>query len=290
MGKLLVIVVTFNGIRWIEKCLSSVINSTIKADLFIVDNGSTDGSINFIQNNFPEAHLVISSDNLGFGRANNIGIRHAIDNNYDFVYLLNQDAWVERFTFEILIGLFNNNKEYGIISPLQINAAMDKLDNNFSMICPRELVSDAVIGNELKTIYKVNFVMAAHWLISRRCLETVGGFSTSFPHYGEDNNYIQRATFHGFNIGISPLTKGVHDREYRKQSTEHLQYLRYIHIIERFNNPLENRRVLKVIKDLLISRIGSNKITYRNLWNFIKNISQMNCNFRISKKAGPNFL
>lgn len=121
MSKLLVIIVTYNGMKWLDKCLSSVINSTIKADLFIVDNGSTDGSIEFMKQNYPDARLVISKENLGFGKANNLGLQYAVDNNYDYVYLLNQDAWVEPDTFEKLVDIQKQNPTFGVLSPLQVN-------------------------------------------------------------------------------------------------------------------------------------------------------------------------
>jgi len=57
--------------------------------------------------------------------------------------------------------------------------------------------------------------MAAHWLISRMCLLKVGGFSPTFTQYGEDNNYIERATYHGFKIGVVPSAKAIHDRANR---------------------------------------------------------------------------
>ena len=57
-----------------------------------------------------------------------------------------------------------------------------------------DFANDLATG-ELKDVYEVKFVQAAHWLISRECLERVGGFSPSFPHYGEDNNFCNRAQY-----------------------------------------------------------------------------------------------
>lgn len=215
---LLIIVVTYNGMKWLDKCLSSVVNSSIDADLFIVDNGSTDGSIEFIQQNYPKARLIMSKENLGFGKANNLGLQYAIDNNYDFVYLLNQDAWVEDDTFEKMIAIQELNPQFGILSPLQVNRDKNRLDKAFASCCCNDLLSDCLMQQPLKIIYSTDFVMAAHWLISKECLITVGGFSPVFPHYGEDDNYIHRTIYHRFKIGIVPDTIGVHDREHRERS------------------------------------------------------------------------
>ena len=109
MSRLLVIVVTFNGMRWLERCLGSVQSSNVEADLFVVDNNSSDGSADFVAERFPHALLVRLENNLGFARANDIGLKYALDKDYDFVYLLNQDAWVMPDTFEKLIGAFSDD-------------------------------------------------------------------------------------------------------------------------------------------------------------------------------------
>ena len=64
--KILVIVVTFNGLKWLERCLGSVRASETPADLYVWDNDSTDGSADWVQGHFPEAKLLRSADNLGF--------------------------------------------------------------------------------------------------------------------------------------------------------------------------------------------------------------------------------
>lgn len=252
---LLVIIVTYNGMKWLDKCLSSVINSTIKADLFIVDNGSTDGSIEFIENNYPNAQFIISKENLGFGKANNIGFQYAIDHQYDYVYLLNQDAWVEPMTLETLIQIHQQDNKFGILSPLQVNREKTRLDKAFATCCNQEMLSDILMHQPLKSIYETYFVMAAHWFISRECLTTVGGFSPAFPHYGEDNNYIHRAKYFGYKIGISPMAQAIHDREYREIPTEkrlHLYYVTWIYIL---SNPLLKKKAK--FGKLIISIINS---------------------------------
>lgn len=213
---LLVIVVTYNGMQWIERCLRSVAESSYPADVIVVDNGSTDGTQDYIQNNFPNVEFIQSKENLGFGAANNIGFRKALKEGYGFIYLLNQDAWVELDTFRILIDSLGENKEYGLVSPIQVNGRGDLLDKNFfHNILTRDLASDAIIGS-LKSIYPVDDVMAAHWMMTNECLESVGGFSPIYKHYGEDNNWAWRAIKKGYKIGIVTYCLGYHDREDRK--------------------------------------------------------------------------
>ena len=132
--KLLVIVITYNAINWAEKCFGSLKKSNYAHDVYVVDNGSNDGTIDYIKNNYPSVLLYQSKVNLGFGKANNLGLQYAIDNNYDFVYLLNQDAWVFPDTFEKIIEISNHYKSYGILSPFQMESNMKHIDRWFKSV------------------------------------------------------------------------------------------------------------------------------------------------------------
>ena len=97
----------------------------------VVDNGSTDGTQEFIKSNFPEVELIQSPENLGFGKANNLGIELAYKNGADFFYLMNQDAWIYEDTVQKLINFYENyhNKvEIGILSPIHLDGSEKKLE------------------------------------------------------------------------------------------------------------------------------------------------------------------
>lgn len=220
--------------HWINKCIQSVLSSSIKSDIFIIDNGSTDGTLDYLKKR-SDIILHQSKKNLGFGAANNIGLQYAIDNDYEYVYLLNQDAWIKPETFERLIYIQRDNPDYGIISPLQLQANEKHFDTNFNTIaccqdCSNDF-SESIFFNRPKSIYPAKRIMAAHWLISRKCLLTVGGFSPSFHHYGEDDNYADRAWQKGFKVGFVPSAIGIHDREQRVIDCNKKTYLRYTQAI-----------------------------------------------------------
>lgn len=216
---LLVIIVTYNAMQWIERCLESVKKSSVVSDVFIVDNGSTDGTQDYIKVSYPEFIFIQSEKNLGFGKANNIGLKYALEHEYDYIYLLNQDAWVKNDTFAKLIDIHKLFPEYGVLSPIQMQANEQYMDVNFAKtVCTYDNCKNCI--NDLfscrqESVYEAKFVMAAHWLISRDCLSKVGGFSPSFIHYGEDGNYLERVIFHGFKTGIVPYVFAIHDRENR---------------------------------------------------------------------------
>lgn len=233
MKRTLVVIVAYNGLKWIDRCLGSVVSYPSElVTAFVVDNGSTDGTVEYIRKAFPSVHLIEAEENLGFGRANNIGFRYALEHGYDYVYLLNQDAWVYPDTLGSLVQTMDRNPAYGVISPLQITASGDKLDPRFAKKYPHKF-SDTPSG-----IVEVPFVMAAHWMISRTCLETVGAFSPAFKHYGEDDNYLHRTMWHGFKVGVLHSAKAVHDRELRSETKAFRMRLKCVASVVKVSNPL----------------------------------------------------
>lgn len=228
-----VIIVTYNGVRWIDKCIGSVVTSSTKAIPVIVDNGSTDGTIECIKTKYPSAVLIESGYNLGFGKANNIGIKFALENNADYIYLLNQDAWLLPDTLEIMIEAHLAHPEYGVLSPIQMQANMQHIDRNFLLrLCDLGggVIESLILGKK-DSVLEIDMTMAAHWLISRECIERVGGFSPAFPHYCEDDNYADRVVYHGLKNGIALQAKAIHDREDRVKTNRQKIYDNYINTI-----------------------------------------------------------
>lgn len=226
MNKLLVIIVTYNGSKWIRKCLKNLYSSTCSFDCMIVDNASTDETTNIIENEFSQVILIRQQQNLGFGKANNIGLSYALKNDYDFVFLLNQDAYLQPNTIEILINMQIKYPQYGILSPMQMSGEEKKLDYSFRSLLQYQtpdFLDDLFIHN-LQEVYTSGLIPAAMWLISKECLQKVGGFDPLFAHYGEDNNYIHRIWYYNFKSGIVPTAIGFHDRE--QNTTNKKLYLR----------------------------------------------------------------
>lgn len=252
MIKVFAIIVTYNGLTWIDKCISSLYASTLPLEILVIDNASTDLTVENIEKKFPKVCIIRQDLNHGFGQANNIGLRKAYDMGADYVFLLNQDAWIESNTIENLVKIAEENKTFGILSPIHLNGSGSALDYNFSKyISPekcKNLYSDIYTGNIKKTPYEALFVNAAAWLISRNCLATVGGFNPLFFHYGEDDNYVHRLNFHGFKLGVVATTRIFHDRENQEISTYFADNEKILtrYLLIKYCNPLENEPISAV--------------------------------------------
>lgn len=245
------IIVTYNGMRngWIKKCIDSIINSSTYSKIIVIDNNSSDSTVAFIKENYSSVLLIESKTNLGFGGANNIGIKKGLDLGAEYFFLINQDAWVENQTIEILMKKAIK-LGYGILSPLQFNSDGSKFDRNFKSLlnesnCPGFI--EDLFFNKLKEVYDIKFVMAAFWLISRKTINQIGLFNPVFSHYGEDDDYLNRAKYHKINIGIVPETHGFHDREFRKLEFSQIIYLKYTSYLAEINN-LSNSTYYSALK------------------------------------------
>lgn len=298
------VIVTFNSIKWIDKVINSLNRSSKETKMIIVDNGSRDGTTELIDKNHPKIQLVKLEENLGFSKANNLGIEIAINNNADFVFLLNHDAWVEDDTIDKLTKTALKNPEYGVFSPIHLNGKGDKLDENFSYFvgpkfCPN-LINDFYLGNKLKEVYESKFVNAAAWLISRRCLEKVGGFNPIFQMYGEDDNYVQRLKYHSFKLGIVPHCKIFHDREARPLSihkkNDYENYKRAV--LLKYSDPNNSKNIIreyryllfKIIKQTMKFNLNQVSIDIKKIFFISKNLNQIKHNQQLSINSQRTFV
>lgn len=202
--KLLVLIVSYNMETWIDKCLGSLDLSVY--DVLVIDNASSDKTCEIIEKKYPKIHLITNNTNLGFGAANNIGFKYFLSKDYDFLFLLNQDAWINENTISNLIDCISIDPKIMILSPIHLNVN-GVLERHFEMFVNQFF--DNLILNE--RICYVPFVNAAAWLMTKECLLHVGFFDPMFYHYGEDDNYSQRVEYHGYKMAVCKSSIIIHD-------------------------------------------------------------------------------
>jgi GT2 family glycosyltransferase len=294
--KILTIVVTYNAAEWLDKCFGSLINSTLPIDILAVDNNSTDNTVQLIKQNYPQVKIYEANENLGFGKANNIGMRLAIKEKTDYVLLLNQDAWVEKNTIKHLVSSALINHEFGIVVPLQLNGSGKLLDEQFQTytINPsRNLITDLILNKPKKGYYEVPFANAACWLMPLSTVEKIGGFDPLYPHYREDDDYINRLKINGLKVVLNLNAVCFHDREERKPITDldkmaNYAYVGYLLNLKKIETPVYSKSYY--LKQLFLNRLlqftGSNVFHYKanciGLIKIIKNYDEI-INHRIDE-------
>lgn len=268
-ARVLVVIVTYNGLAWLDRCLGSLRRSQLPLEVVVIDNGSTDGTPAAIADRFPEVQLIQPGENLGFGKGNNLGLTQALQEGYDYAFLLNQDAWIEPDTVAHLVAVQQQHPSYGVLSPMHLDGNGNALDRLFAdYVVPRQcpdLYSDLYVRpHDLAPVYAAQFANAAAWLLSRACLETVGGFDPIFPHYGEDVDYLNRVRYHGVGIGICPAVTICHDRDTSRaisaeQTPAKFRHLAYVKALARLKNPAVSlaRGFLREYKAVCLGLMGS---------------------------------
>jgi GT2 family glycosyltransferase len=286
------IIVTYNGRTWIEKCLNSLLNSSYSNHIVVIDNCSSDDTVPFIKQHYPQVQLIESAKNLGFGQGNNIGLEIALANQCEHVFLLNQDAWVEKNTIELLVKAQREQPKFGILSPVHLNGNGSKLDEDFYFFLKKANISSLLYGRLVNThcdtlIITTPFVNAAAWLISSECLRKTGGFDPVFFHYGEDDNYAQRTIYKGFQLGILSTTRIYHDKTpslsgipmnlQKQRNWEWKEFL--IHACNPFRHTYKGFVLRRFVRLLLMGIV--------NCFQF--NSKQMQINFWMAHKILLNF-
>ncbi|MCR9014851.1 glycosyltransferase family 2 protein [Aquiflexum gelatinilyticum] len=213
------VIVTYNGMTWLPKTLSSIRESHYPLKTIIVDNGSTDVTCDFISEAFPEMHLIQNKTNLGFGKANNLGAKFAMEEGAEYIFLLNQDAYLDENTISRCLAGFGFGSKIGLVSPVHLNGKGEGLDFGFQScltegLCPG-FVSDMTL-KKTKPFYPIYSVNAAAWLLDASIIKEIGLFSESFFHYGEDINFQQRLRYFGYQAVLVPGSYIRHDRDQRK--------------------------------------------------------------------------
>lgn len=301
MYEIYTIIVTYNGSRWIKKNIQELIDSSIKTNIIIIDNGSVDETQEIIKS-FKEVKFIQSKENLGFGKANNLGIKLALEQGADYVFLLNQDAWIEKSTLSELIKTAELDRSFGVISPIHLNGTGSSLDKLFSHCIAPSIqnmdhfyFSDLVM-DKVKDFYQVPFVNAAAWLLPIKTIEKVGFFDKLFYHYGEDVNYCQRLTYHDLKIIFVPDAKIFHDREdrYIKTTNGDKDIKRKLkielanvnepksEILARFKN-LKNSFLLSCLKDVI--KLRSFKSNFKLFQFIVKNKKNILDSYEYNRKT-----
>lgn len=255
--KVLAIIVSYHFIPWVDKCLPSLLASTYPVDVIVLDNGSNDQSVEHVRKNYPGVTVVDNHANLGFGKANNIGIHYAMAHGYDAVLLINQDAWLEPDALEKLVEVLDSHPDYGIVSPVHKNGKGDKVERGFADYTGlkdlQHLPHDIVV--------EVPFINAAIWLVRVEALRKTGLFAPLFYHYGEDKDLANRMAYHHYKTGYVPAAAGCHDREFREMGREKFFWTEYVFHLSEYANVNHSfgkafaKGVLAVVKKALVAAL-----------------------------------
>jgi GT2 family glycosyltransferase len=240
--KLSVIIVSYNVKYYLEQCLMSVQRATrgMDAEVFVVDNHSHDGTVEYLRERFPDIQLIESNHNLGFARANNLAIGQS---NGDYLLLLNPDTIVGESVLASVVEFMDAHPDAGALGVQMLQSDGQKARESrrglpspmtafykMTGLC-RRFPSSKRFGHYYMSNMpwdvpgEIEVVSGAFCLLRRSVLEKVGALDEDFFMYGEDIDLSYRILKGGFHNWYHPA-RILH---YKGESTQKSSF-RYVHV------------------------------------------------------------
>lgn len=213
--KVAVVVPNWNGKESLEACLDSLRRQSEKNQIILVDNGSSDGSAEFVQENYPEIVLVRHSKNLGFTGGVNAGIKKAMELDAECVALINNDAVADMDWLKHLVSFLDGHEDAGIATSKICDDKKTHLDSTGDIYTTWGLPYPRGRGEEFSDKYdKGTWVFGASGgasLYRIKMLEEIGLFDDDFFAYYEDIDISFRAQLAGWKVGYVPEALAYHE-------------------------------------------------------------------------------
>lgn len=217
--KISVIIVNFNGEKYLKNCIVSLLaNKTPRFEIIVVDNGSADGSLEvlkdpLIHNSKYKIHLVENRTNLGFAGGNNVGLKQATG---EYLLLLNNDTVVEKDFLSSLLKAFEEIPNLGCVQPKIVLMK----DPNIIDSCGSFFTDSSFLyhfgydKNQALEIYSRPFpvfsVKGVAMLVRKDLVDKIGLFDDDFWSYYEETDFCHRVWLAGYECWYYPKTKILH--------------------------------------------------------------------------------
>ncbi|MCX8070257.1 MAG: glycosyltransferase, partial [Thermodesulfovibrionales bacterium] len=211
--KVEIIIVNYNGLKHLKRCIPSVLNTNYPFfSVTVVDNNSSDGSVDYLKNFFPQVKVIINSSNLGFGLANDIAIKQSDAN---LIALLNNDTEVEPNWLTYLVAyLMYDESIAATSSKLLLMNHPSVINNGGSAMSYLGFGYDKGLylpdGKGFSEPKEILFPSGASCVMRKDVYLKVGGFDTSFFMYHEDVDLGWRFWIFGYKVIFVPQSRVYH--------------------------------------------------------------------------------
>ena len=236
-----VVVATYNALPWLEQCLECVSG----VETVVVDNGSSDGTVDFVRERFP-AVAVVEQENLGLAAAWNRGLAAT---GSDYVLILNADAWLTAGSLDRLVAFAESRPDAAVVGPRLLNqdGTLQRSVRGFPTpwrlateyfflrkLAPRSQLLNGfyAAGFDHDEVREAEFVMGACLLVRRAAIAEVGQLDEAFFLFSEETDWCYRFVQAGWKVLFYPGADCVHvggashgGQLYRENLRGHLRFL-----------------------------------------------------------------
>lgn len=219
MLDLTIIIVNWNTRELLRRCLESVFGTVhgLLFEVWVIDNGSTDGSGEMVRAEFPQVRLIENIDNLGFAKANNQALKVCSER---YALLLNSDAFLMDGAVEGLIAALENDAHAGIAGARleypdgrgqrSYGSLPSPIGEMWSLLGLDKRREQKLCAEGTETVRPVEAVNGACMLVSRELLNEIGLFDERFFMFSEEIDLCKRAQAAGWLVVYAPGARAVH--------------------------------------------------------------------------------
>ncbi len=221
-----IIIPSWNAKNYLQECIESIFRETnnCRIEVIVVDNASTDGSPDMVKDLFPQIKLIRNKENLGFAKANNIGIRQE---KGKYVAIVNSDVKIERDCITRMYNYMEQNPTVGILGPKILGPdgiiqrscmGFPTLWNSFCRALALDNVfpGSKMFGGQLMTFWphdtvrKVDIINGCLWMVRREAINQIGLLDENYFMYSEDKDWCKRFWKVGWKVLFLPDAQAIH--------------------------------------------------------------------------------
>jgi GT2 family glycosyltransferase len=212
MADLGIVIVNWNSERYLRDCLHSLEAHPpdVPWEVIVVDNASTDGSVEIVRHEFPGVTLITSPTNLGFAAGSNLGVRAT---RARYILFLNPDTVMHARTLKLAVSYLEERQDAGVIGSRTLGSDGKNQAAAYGFPTPLRMFG-AVSGlnrffkvTRLKDFSRVkapDYVQGSFFFVRRQAYEAIGGFDEDFFMYAEDVDFCLRARRAGWKVHYVP--------------------------------------------------------------------------------------
>jgi GT2 family glycosyltransferase len=209
-----VVIPTWNGRDDLPACLESLRRQTVAIEIVVVENGSSDGTVELLRESYPDVTVLAQPVNLGFAGGVNVGLRYALHRGHAFVALLNNDAVAEPTWVEHLVAEMSRDERVGMVASKFVTIDGERLDSTGECYSVWGLPFPRGRGEERLDAYddmtELFGASGGSTLYRADMLRDIGLFDEDFFAYFEDVDLSWRAHLAGWRVRLAPEAVAYH--------------------------------------------------------------------------------
>lgn len=211
MSKLTVIIPNYNGKHILKECFDSLENQNCSFEVVIIDNASEDGSVNYIETNYPEYTLITNNENLGFAAAVNQGIKYS---NTDYVFLMNNDVVLENNCLKTLLTCIEGEETIFAVASKMLQYTnknlIDDAGDEYTILGWTKKMGNGKPSELFDGGVEIFSACAGAAIYRKSVFDIMGYFDENFFAYMEDVDIGYRARIYGYKCFYCPLAVVYH--------------------------------------------------------------------------------